>query len=184
LRSQSAIGFMRHRRAEIGALVASLAIIVIILGASFLYYYVVSKNQVSALNGQVSTLDVQVMSLSSQLQSQRAAQCIRTGEGIAFHVRVATDHTNDSISGVRVEAIPYTKCASGETTFGTMIVAYTPHNGTVALPTSAIGGYVLIASYHGSNYTTGEVFAAPVRVTTVTLRVPSGNATVVSYLPV
>lgn len=177
------------RRTPIGTLVVSLSIVLVFLVASFAYYYTTTENQattlnaqVSALNGQVSTLKGQLSSLNgsnAQLQSQIAkVQCIRTGQGYAFYVRVATDVTNESVSGAKVDAIPYTVCASGYTDFGNLVTTMTPSNGTVSLNPSGIDGYIVIVNYHGSNYTSGEVFAAPVMVTNVIFHIPSGNVTI------
>ena len=174
---------MVRRRTAIGASVASLAVVVVIVAASFAYYYVATESQISTLNAQVSTLEGQVSSLNSrntQLQSQIATtQCVRTGEGRAFYVRVAGDGTNNSVTGAKIDAIPYTICASGYTDFGNLITAITPSNGTISLPTAAIDAYGVIVSCRGSNYTAGEVFAAPVRVTILTLDIPSGNTSIV-----
>jgi hypothetical protein len=109
--------------------------------------------------------------------------CIRTGQGYALYVRVATDRTNASIAGAKVDAISYTVCASGDTEWGDPITAVTPNNGTISLPVSAIDGYSIIVSYQGSSYFAGEVFIAPVEVTIVTLTVPSGNVTVTHSPP-
>src|SRR3989449_11681326 len=83
----------------------------------------------------------QVGNLSAQLQSRtQTRQCIRTGQGYAFYVRVVADGTNTSISDAKVNAISYTTCASGYTEWGSPITTMTPDNGTIALPVSAIGG--------------------------------------------
>ena len=123
------------------------------------------------------------VSRQSQSQSQSQTQCIRTGQGYAFYFRVAADKTNVSIAGAKVDAISYTVCASGDTEWGSPITTTTSNNGTISLPVSAIDGYSIIVSYQGSNYFAGEVFIAPVEVTTVTLTVPSGNVTVIHSAP-
>ena len=170
---------MRYQTA-IGTSVATLSIVAVILAASFAYYYATTEDQVSALNSEVSSLNAH----NAQLQSQIATkQCIRTGQGYAFYVRVAADGTNKSISGAKVDAIPYTVCASGYTDLGSLVTAVTPSNGTISLPISAIDGYIIIVNYHGSNYTAGEVFAAPVRVTTLTVGIPSGNTSITYSVP-
>ena len=121
----------------------------------------------------------QVVNLSAQLQSRtQTRQCIRTGQGYAFYVRVVADGTNTSISGAKVNAISYTTCASGYTEWGSPITTTTPENGTIALPVSAIGGYNIIIGYRGASYSVGDVFIAPVRITTATLSIPSGNVTI------
>jgi len=126
----------------------------------------------------------QVGILNAQLQaSTQTTQCIRTGQGYAFRVRVVADGTNTPVLGAKVNAISYTTCASGDTEWGSPITALTPDNGTVTLPVSAIGGYNTIINYQGSNYVVGDVFIAPVQITTVTLRVPSGNVTIAHSAP-
>src|SRR2546422_2879065 len=121
----------------------------------------------------------QVVNLSAQLQSRtQTRQCIRTGQGYAFYVRVVADGKNTSISGARVNAISYTTCASGNTEWGSPITTMTPENGTVALPVSGIGGYDIIIGYRGASYSVGDVFIAPVQITAVTLSIPSGNVTI------
>src|SRR3989442_15937091 len=90
----------------------------------------------------------QVGNLSAQLQSRtQTRQCIRTGHGYAFYVRVVADGTNTSISGAKVNAISYTTCASGYTEWGSPVTTTTPENGTIALPVSAIGGCQIIIWY-------------------------------------
>src|SRR5256712_13477174 len=90
----------------------------------------------------------QVVNLSAQLQSRtQTRQCIRTGQGYAFYVRVVADGKNTSISGARVNAISYTTCASGNTEWGSPITTMTPENGTVALPVSGIGGVHINTAY-------------------------------------
>jgi hypothetical protein len=74
-------------------------------------------------------------------------------------------------------------CASGDTEWGSPITLVTPNNGTVSLPVSAIYGYSIIVNYQGNNYFAGEVFIAPVQVTTVTLTIPSGNVTITQSAP-
>ena len=173
-----------QRTARAPIIAASVAVVIL---AVFAVYYVTTEGQVSALSGEVSTLRGQVSSLNdslnARLRSEAITQCIRTGSGTAFYVRVAADGTNRSVSGAEVYAIPYTECASGYTDFGGLITTVTPSNGTIALPVGGIDGYIVIANYHGSNYTAGEVFAAPVEVTIVTLSVPSGNTTVAHSQP-
>src|SRR3989442_15874808 len=86
--------------------------------------------------------------LSAQLQSRtQTRQCIRTGQGYAFYIRVVADGTNTSISGAKVNAISYTTCASGDTEWGSPIASMTPENATIALPVSAIGGSIIILQF-------------------------------------
>jgi len=121
----------------------------------------------------------QVVNFSAQLQSRtQTEQCIRTGSGYAFHVRVVADGTHAPISGAKVNAISYTTCASGTTEWGSPISTMTPENGTVALSAGGIGGYNIIVAYQGASYSVGDVFIAPVQTTTATLSIISGNATI------
>ena len=115
--------------------------------------------------------------------SPGGASCIRTGEGWAFHVRVTTDRTNAAVSGAKVNAISYTTCASGNTTWGSPITTTTPDNGTVTLPTGGVDGYSIVVAYQGIQYPVGVIYIAPVQITTVTLSVPSGNVTIVHSAP-
>src|SRR3989442_4407781 len=113
----------------------------------------------------------QVGNLSAQLQSRtQTRQCIRTGQGYAFYVRVVADGTNTSISGAKVNAISYTTCASGYTEWGSPITTTTPENGTIALPVSAIGGFKNIKSYlWGSVFVWGGFFFPPPGTTPTTV---------------
>src|SRR3989454_7426367 len=121
----------------------------------------------------------QVGNLSAQLQSRtQTRQCIRTGQGYAFYVRVVADGTNTSISGAKVNAISYTTCASGYTEWGSPITTTTPENGTIALPVSAIGGFKIIIMYLGGGFFVWDVFFSPVPGTTATLSIPSTEVTV------
>ena len=126
----------------------------------------------------------QIGNLNAQLQSRTpTTQCIRTGEGYAFYVRVVADGTNTPISGAKANAISYTTCASGTTEWGSPMTTMTPENGTVALPVSTIDGYNIIIAYQGASYSVGDVFIAPVQITTATLSIPSGNVTVAHSTP-
>ena len=57
-----------HRTA-VGTAVASLAIVLVLLAASFAYYYVTTETQVSSLSGQVSTLNGQISTLDAEVSS-------------------------------------------------------------------------------------------------------------------
>src|SRR2546426_7015417 len=109
----------------------------------------------------------QIGNLSAQLQSRtQSRECIRTGQGYAFYVRVVADGKNTSISGAKVNAISYTTCASGDTEWGSPITTMTPGNGTVALPVSAIGGCYKLIRYRGRNFFCGDVLFCPPPKTT------------------
>src|SRR5437667_2485812 len=66
---------------------------------------------------------------------------------------------------------------------GSPMTTMTPENGTVALPVSTIDGYNIIIAYQGASYSVGDVFIAPVQITTATLSIPSGNVTVAHSAP-
>ena len=63
---------MTHRPA-IGITVATLAIVLVLLAASFAYYYVATETQVSSLSGQVSTLNSQISTLGAEVSSLRSS---------------------------------------------------------------------------------------------------------------